>query len=163
MKNRTRTIARPLAVVALGLVAPLLVTVPSEATTTDSGCTVSPSRPVYSGKDNKNNIPLIDYKIEMTCDPGLILHLEQERWEQDLVSREGEGQDDLTGTFAREFSFPNGGTRRIKVRTPLPNTGPANEGAVEEVYQAVRFQVENHPVTSAFTLWDLTQVRSIHR
>jgi hypothetical protein len=161
--NRSRTIAGSLAVAALGLTAPLLVTVPAQASTTDSGCTVTPKRPEFSGKYNKNNIPLVDYKIEMTCNPGRTLHLEQERWEQDLVSREGDAPDDLTGTFARSFSFPDGGTKRIKVRTPLPNTGPANEGAVEELYQAVRFQVTLEDVTSAFTAWELTQVRSIHR
>ncbi len=161
--NRSRIIAGPLALVALGLAAPLLVTVPSGATTTDRGCTVTPKRPEFSGKYNKSNVPLIDYKIEMTCDAGLVLHLEQERREQDLVSREGEAPDDLTGTFARDFSFPNGGTKRLKVRSPLPNTGPANEGAVEEVYQSVRFKVTNEPVTSSFTDWDPTQVRSIPR
>jgi hypothetical protein len=152
-----------LAIAAAALVAPLLIVAPSEASTTDSGCTVTPQRPVYSGVNNQNNIPLVDYKITITCDPGLLIDLEQVRWEQDLVSREGEAPDDRTGTFARQFDFTNGGTKKIKVRAPLPNTGPANEGAVEEVYQAVRFSVTSGPVTSAFTPYELTSVRSIHR
>lgn len=161
--NRSRTIAGSLAVAALGLTAPLLVTVPTQASTTDSGCTVTPKRPEFSGKYNKNNIPLVDYKVEMTCLAGYTLHLEQQRWEEDTQAREGQEADDLTGTFSRDFSFPNGGTRRIKVRAALPNTGPGNEGAVEEVYQSTSFSVTNGAVTSQFTAWEPTATRSIHR
>lgn len=159
----SRTIARPLALTAGALMVPVLMASPGHATTTDSGCTVTPERPVYSGINNAANIPLVDYKITAHCDAGLTLHLEQVREEQDTNAREGDPIDDQTGTFAKDFTFPNGGTKHIRVRVALPNTGPANEGAVEEVYQKVRFSVTNGPVTSPFTAYELTQTRSIHR
>jgi|SRR6476469_4315809 len=161
--NTTRTIARPLALAAGALMVPLLGVSPGHATTTDSGCTVTPERPVYSGVNNAANIPLVDYKITAHCDAGLTLHLDQVRMEQDTKAREGDPVDDQTGTFSKDFTFPNGGTKHIKVRVALPNTGPANEGAVEEVYQKTSFSVTNGPVTSAATAFELTQTRAIHR
>jgi hypothetical protein len=163
--NTTRTIARPLALAAGALMLPLVAGVPAHATTTDSGCSVTPERPVYSGKNNGANIPLVDYKITAHCSAGLTLHLSQIRMEQDLNSREGDPVDDQTGTFDKDFTFPNGGTKHIKVRVALPNTGPANEGATEEVYQKTSFTVTDASgqVTSAPTAWELTAVRSIHR
>ena len=161
--NTSHTLARPLALAAGALMVPLLVASPGHATTTDSGCTVTPERPVYSGINNGGNIPLVDYKITAQCDAGLTLHLDQVRKEQDTNAREGDPVDDQTGTFQKDFTFPNGGTKHITVRVPLPNTGPANEGPKEEVYQEVSFSVTNGPVTSAPTAYELTSTRSIHR
>lgn len=161
--NTSRTIARPLAMAAGALMVPLLVASPGHATTTDSGCTVTPERPVYSGIDNGANIPLVDYEITAQCDAGLTLHLDQVRMEQDTNAREGDPVDDQTGTFSKDFTFPNGGTKHITVRVALPNTGPANEGPKEEVYQKTSFTVTNGPVTSAPTAYELTSTRSIHR
>jgi hypothetical protein len=77
---------------------PIVAGVPAHPTTTDSGRTVTPERPVSSGKNNGSNI------------------------------REGDPVDDQTGTFTKDFTFPYGGTKHIKVRVPLPNTGPAKKG-----------------------------------
>jgi len=159
----SRAVVRPLAAVAAALIVPVLAAAPSGASTTDSGCTVTPKRPVFSGKYNGSNIPLIDYKAEVTCEAGLSIEVWMQRWEQDLVSREGEAPDDLTGVTVKTLEFTDAGTKNIKVRKPLPNTGPAKEGAVEEVYSAVGFYVTSGPVTSDFTGYELTQVRSIHR
>ena len=160
---KSRTVARSLAVVATAMVAPLVVAAPGNASTTDSGCTVSPKRPVFSGLNNGSNIPLIDYKAEVTCEAGLSIELWMQRWEQDLVTREGEAPDDLTGVTIKTLDFTDADTVTVRVRKPLPNTGPANEGAVEEVYSAVGFYVTSGPVTSDFTGYELTQVREIHR
>jgi hypothetical protein len=159
-------LARPaaLAAAAAGLSAPLLLFSPSHAATTEDGCTVTPHRPAYSGVNNAHNIPLVDYKITVACDPDRTIFLDQVRMEQDLVSREGEAPDDTTGTWSKNFDFTNGGTKNIKVRVPLPDTGPANEGAVEEVYQKVRFEVTtNNGVDGGLTDYELTTIRSIHR
>jgi hypothetical protein len=160
--NNTLKIARPLAMAAGVLMLPLAAAVPAHATTTSDGCTVSPERPVYSGKNNGSNIPLIDYKVTATCDLGVTLHLSQVRMEQDTLAREGDAKDDQTGTFNHDFTFPNGGTKHITVRVPLPNTGPASEGPTEEVYQKVSFSVTNGNTNSAPTPFELTQTRSIH-
>jgi hypothetical protein len=144
---------------------PLLAVGPAHASTTDSGCTVTPQRPAYSGTNNAANIPIVNYKVTAQCTAGLSLHLEQVRMEQDTNAREGDPVDDQTGTFSKDFTFPNGGTKHIKVQAPLPNTGPANEGPVEEVYHQVRFKVTDATgtVTSPFTAYELTSTRSIHR
>lgn len=143
---------------------PLVAALPAHATTTSNGCTVTPQRPVYSGKNTAGNRPLVDYKITAQCNAGLTLHLSQIRMEQDLLSREGDPVDDQTGTFDKDFTFPNGGTKHITVRVVLPNTGPASEGPTEEVYQEVSFSTTDATgtVTSAPTPYELTQVRSIH-
>jgi hypothetical protein len=141
---------------------PLVAALPAHATTTSNGCTVTPERPIYSGVNNGSNIPLVDYKITAHCEAGLTLHLSQVRMEQDTLAREGDPVDDQTGTFSHDFTFPNGGTKHIKVRVALVRTGPANEGPVEEDYQKVSFSVTNGAVTSAPTPWELTSTRSIH-
>ena len=161
--NTSRAFVRPAAIAAIAMVAPLLLVSTGEAATTDSGCTVAPKRPRFTGDFTGGNVPIVEYKSTVTCDAGLVIDIEGEILESDLVAVEGDGPDDLTGTFTRQLDFTAGaGTETVKVRRPLPNTGPASEGVREEMYQAVRFQVTSGPVTSSFTDWELTQTRSIH-
>jgi hypothetical protein len=152
-------------VAAAALVAPVLAAAPVDASTSDSGCTVTPERPRYAGFNNASNIPVVKYKVTVSCDAGLAAQVNQERWEQDLVSREGEAPDDLTGESTKVLNFPNGGTKEWVVLRALPNTGPANEGAIEEVYQAVSFRVKviGFPPISSWTPFELTNIRAIHR
>jgi hypothetical protein len=160
--NKPHRYTRPLALAAGALLFPLVAAVPSHASTTDSGCTVTPERPAYSGKNTAGNIPLVDYKVTAHCDAGLTLHLTRVIWEQDLKSREGDPKDDKIDTVGKDFSFPKGGTKHLTLREPLPNTGPASEGPIEEMYLATSFTVSNGPVTSAPTPFELTDIRSIH-
>ncbi|HEY7042309.1 MAG TPA: hypothetical protein VH419_01435 [Nocardioidaceae bacterium] len=160
--NRLRKISRPIAIGA-ALVAPMLATVPSHASTSFQGCTLTPERPAYAGFNNASNIPVINYKFTIDCDQGLSAEVKQVRMEQDLVSREGDAPDDQTGTFSKVYDFPNGGVHHVTVQAPLPNTGPSNEGATEEVYQKVKMRVTSTTVTGPWTPFELTDVRSIHR
>ncbi len=162
MNTSSKLISRA-AITAAALVAPLLIAGSGAASTTDSGCTTTPKRPIFSGEYNGSNIPLVDYKVDVTCEAGLSIEVWMQRNEQDLVSREGDPDDDLTGLTIRTLDFTEAGTKTIRVRKALPNTGPANEGAVEEVYSGVGFFVSSGPVTSDFTGYELTQVRAIHR
>src|SRR5262249_41844719 len=139
--NTTRSIKRPLALAAGALMLPLLAAVPAHASTTWQGCTVTPERPEFSGTYNASNIPILNYKITADCGVGMTLHLDEVRMEQDTNAREGDPVDDQTGSTLKDFVFPNGGVKHITLKSPLPNTGPSNEGATEEVYQKVRFSV----------------------
>lgn len=166
MKN-TRKLTVAGGIAAASLTAPLLMAVSAEASTIEDGCEVNPHRPVYSGRNNANNIPLVDYKVTVTCDPGRSVYIEQERWESDLVAVEGpgEGGDDHTGSSTKTLDFTAaGGTETFKFRRALPDTGPATEGPIEEVYQAVRFEVTTDSgVDGGMTDYELTAARSIHR
>ena len=161
--NTSRAFVRPVAIATIALVAPLLMVSSGEAATTDSGCTVAPKRPKFTGDTTGGNVPIIEYKSTVTCDAGLVLNLEGKILESDQLAIEGDAPDDLTGTFSRTLDFTAGaGTQTVTVRRPLPNTGPASEGPREEMYQSVRFNVTSGPVTSQLTDWELTQARSIH-
>lgn len=161
--STSRPIARPLVFAAVLLTAPLFVAAtPVQASTTDSGCTVTPDRPVYSGVNDSSNRPYVDYRITATCEAGLTVEVKQVRMEQDQLSREGDPGDDTTGRFTKVFDFTNGaGTKSVKVRVLLANTGPANEGAIEEPYQKLKFSVTSGPVRSEFTPFELTDIRRI--
>ena len=127
--NTSRAFVRPVAIATIALVAPLLMVSSGEAATTDSGCTVAPKRPKFTGDTTGGNVPIIEYKSTVTCDAGLVLNLEGKILESDQLAIEGDAPDDLTGTFSRTLDFTAGaGTQTVTVRRPLPNTGSASEG-----------------------------------
>lgn len=161
--NRIKTAGLPIAFAAAAL-APLLVAGPAQASTTFSGCTVTPGTPEFSGLFNAGGVKYIDYKITVTCDAGLVAETDQRRQEQDLQSREGDPVDDFIGSSAHTWDFTAGaGTKSLKVRRTIPSTGPAAEGSTEELYQMLRFRVTSGPVTSTWTGYELTPARSIQR
>lgn len=154
-----RTLAAPLVLVAAAL--PLLVATPVQADTTDSGCTVSPKKPRFDGFDLGGNKQAL-YRITVTCDAGLVAEVHQVRMESDTLAREGETGEDTTGESTRTFDFTGGaGTQTWDLVRRVPNTGPASEGEVEEIYQKVEFNVTSGPVTSDDTPFELTDARSI--
>lgn len=119
---------------------------------------------MFSGLFSLGGVKYIDYKITVTCDAGLVAETDQQRWEQDLLSREGDPVDDFLGSSAHTWDFTAGaGTKSVKVRRTIPTTGPATEGSTEELFQALRFRVTSGPVTSAWTAYELTPPRSVQR
>jgi hypothetical protein len=158
--NRSRIALAPAFVVAA--LAPMLMVAPADAATASNGCIVAPVRPAASGQVNANNIPIVNYDIKVVCAGGRSVQVQQFRLEEDTVAREGEGVDDLTGNTLRTLSFAGGASARTeRVRAALPKT--PGDGAVEEVLHKVRFRVTTAAGTSAWTSFEPSAVRAIHR
>jgi hypothetical protein len=159
--NRIKTAVLPLAFAVTALV-PLGLSGPAQASTTDSGCTVTPVRPVFAGTFTLGGVPYVDYEIIVTCGVGLVAETYQERLESDLQNVEGDPVDDFIGSSSHTFDFTAaGGTQSVNVRRSLPTTGPATEGPAEELYQSLKFRVTSGPVTSNWTTPELTPARAI--
>jgi hypothetical protein len=151
----------PLALAAVAL-ASLGLTGTAQASTTSSGCTVTPGVPIWAGNLPPAGLSYVDYNIEVTCAVGLVVETYQERWESDLLAVEGDPVDDFIGSSSNTFDFTAAaGTQSVNVRRSLPTTGPASEGPAEEMYQKLKFRVTSGPVTSQWTTPELTQARAI--
>ena len=133
--NRSRSPPHGLGVAALSL-APLGITGTAHASTTADGCTVSPYVPTAGPLNGPHGRPMVKYRVDVTCVAGVDIHIDQDFWEQDLVTREGNADDEYIGTAYTVLSFPTAGTQSFTTREELPFTGVV-EGGVEEPYQAV--------------------------
>jgi len=161
--KRTRISALALTAAAVAL-ASLGLASPAQATTTANGCTMTPSRPVFAGTFTPGGVKNVNYVITINCDLGLTVEVESDLWEQDLVAREGDPNDDFLATVTRNRDFTlSAAAQVITITRAIPTTGPANEGTDEELYQSVRFRSTSGPVTSQWTTRELTQVRAITR
>jgi hypothetical protein len=161
-KNTTKSHnrAKLAAVLAAGaLIMPVALAAPAHASTTESGCTVTPRKPVATGDLTSDGRKKIEYKLDITCDAGRSIYVTQERWEDDTFS-----SDDLQGTTHYNVHF-NGTTTVTKSSIQaLPADGFGEGDNYAEVYQYESFHVTsdgNPPVVSADTYWEASSVASI--
>lgn len=157
--NRFTAVLAPAFVVAA--LAPALLSGPAEAATSSRGCTVHPVRPAATNLVNASGNRLVDYGINVVCAGGRSVQIQQFRLEEDVLPRDIDAIDDVTGTDLQTLDFTGGaGVRTARVRAALPNT--PGDGPVEEVYYKVRFRVTTPAGTSAWTAFESSAVRAIH-
>jgi hypothetical protein len=146
---------------AAALIAPAAFAAPAHASRTESGCTVTPRKPVFTQKFTNDGRKKIEYKVDITCDGGRSVDVTQQRWEQDNYSA-----DDLEGTtHYNDVHFNSRTTVTKSVVKALPTDGVGEGDNYAEVFQKVRFKVtsdDNPPVVSGLTAWDSSSVVSIH-
>ena len=154
--NRSKTALKAL-VAAAALAVPVGLTIPAQATTSN-GCTVTPSTPFANGDIDAGGVKQVDYKASVSCTGAYTIYVTQQRWEQDTP-----GGDDLIGTSTLTHTFPaGGGALTWTVTGDLPDWDGALDNYAE-VYQATKFKVRNGAVTSSYTAYQNSAVRSIHQ
>jgi hypothetical protein len=138
------------------LAMPLAVAGSASASTTSSGCTVTPLKPVYDHM-NSSGQKMIKYETKVYCDAGRSIQIQDERLEQDWTSA-----DDYYGTTIYNISFDTAATVYKSVVKVLPDAdgwGDDNEG----MYHAVGFQVtEDNGYVAPWTDWENSPVVQFH-
>jgi hypothetical protein len=156
--NRFITALAPALVVAA--TASTLLAAPAEAANSRGGCIVQPVRPDPTNQV-VNGARVVDYGIDVLCNGGRTVEVQQFRLEEDTLPRDIDAIDDVTGNDLRTLDFSNGpGLRTAHVLAGLPDT--PGDGPVEEVYHKVRFRVTTPAGTTAWTTFDPSAVRAIH-
>ena len=145
--------SRKAALALTGLAAlamPLAVAGAASATTTSTGCTVTPLKPVWDHTDSSGN-KVIRYDTKVSCSAGRSIEILDERRDQDNFSL-----DDFEGSIVYDHRFDSAGTVTESVQKALPDADDWTEGAnTEEMYHAVGFQVtEDNGYVSPWTDWD---------
>lgn len=136
-----RIVTTALAAAAVAL--PLSIAAPmAHASTTSSGCTVSPLRPVFDHINSAGD-KVLNYRVTATCNANRTVTIEQDRMEEDGWPN----PDDLIGESTLSRTFSVYGSYTFNVLRTLPDT----ELGEEEMYQKVRFRVTSNGVTSAWT------------
>jgi hypothetical protein len=144
---------------AAALIAPAALAAPAHASTTASGCTVTPRKPVFTGDFTSDGRKKIEYKVDITCDGGRTVYVTQERWENDNYSA-----DDLQGTTHFNIHFNSATTVTKSAIQALPTDGIGEGSDYAEVYESISFYVAsdgNPPVISADTPWEFSSIVSI--
>ena len=144
MKVSTRRSRRALAAALLATALPLVAVGTAQASTTSSGCTVSPLRPVFD-HFNAAGVKVIRYNMTVSCDAGRTVEIEQHVHEADSVNA-----DDHITTSNRSRYFATTDTVTMWLENSLPDT----EIGDEEMYQHVSFRVTSNGVTSPWTGWE---------
>jgi hypothetical protein len=144
MKLSTRRSRRALAAALLATALPLVAVGPAHASTTESGCTVSPLTPVYT-YINPAGDKVIRYNMTVTCDANRTVEIEQHVHEADTINA-----DDHITTSNRLRFFGSTDTVTMWLENSLPDT----EIGDEEMYQHVSFRVTSNGVTSPWTDWE---------
>ena len=144
MKLSTRRSRRALAAALLATALPLVAVGPAHASTTESGCTVSPLTPVYT-YINPAGDKVIRYNMTVTCDANRTVEIEQHIHEADTINA-----DEHIWTSNRSRYFATTSTVTMWLEKALPDT----EIGQEEMYQHVSFRVESNGVTSPWTDWE---------
>ena len=138
------------------LAMPLAVAGSASASTTASGCTVTPLTPVYDHTDSSGQ-KVIKYETRVTCDAGRSIQIQDERLEQDRTSA-----DDYYGTTIYNIRFDKSATVYKSVLKVLPDADAWGDDN-EEMYHAVGFQVtSDNGVVSAWTSWENSPVVSFY-
>ena len=145
--------SRKAALALTGLAAlamPLVVAGAASASTTSTGCTVTPLKPVYDHTNSGGN-KVIRYDTKVYCDAGRSIEIQDERLEQDNLSA-----DDYYGTTIYNISFDSADTVTKSVLKVLPDADSWAEGEdYEEMYHAVGFQVtEDNGYVAPWTNWE---------
>lgn len=144
MKHTTRRSRRALAAALLATALPLVAVGTAQASTTSSGCTVSPLRPVFD-HFNASGVKVIRYNMTVSCDAGRTIEIEQHVHEADSINA-----DDHITTSNRSRYFATTDTVTMWLENSLPDT----EIGDEEMYQHVSFRVTSNGVTSPWTAWE---------
>ena len=153
--------SRKAALALTGLAAlamPLAVAGAASATTTSTGCTVTPLKPVFD-HTNSSGDKVIRYDTKVTCDAGRSIEILDERRDQDNFSL-----DDFEGSIIYNHRFDSAATVTESVQAVLPDADSLAEGEdKEEMYHSVGFQVtpDNGPAAS-WTNWDDSPVVQFH-
>ena len=135
---------------------PLAVAGSASASTTASGCTVTPLTPVYDHM-NSSGQKVIKYETRVTCDAGRSVQIQDETLEQDWTSA-----DDYYGTTIYNIRFDKSATVYKSVLKVLPDADAWGDDN-EEMYHAVGFQVtSDNGVVSAWTSWENSPVVTFH-
>ena len=138
------------------LAMPLAVAGSASASTTASGCTVTPLKPVYDHM-NSSGQKVIKYETKVYCDAGRSIEIQDARNDQDYWSA-----DDYYGTTIYNIRFDNAATVYKSVLKVLPDADAWGDDN-EEMYHAVGFQVtSDNGVVSAWTSWENSPVVSFH-
>jgi hypothetical protein len=145
--------SRKAALALTGLAAlamPLAVAGAASASTTSTGCTVTPLKPVFDHLNSAGN-KVIKYETKVYCDAGRSIEIQDERLEQDYLSA-----DDYYGTTIYNISFDSADTVYKSVLKVLPDADSLAEGEdYEEMYHAVGFQVtEDNGYVAPWTNWE---------
>jgi len=144
MKVSTRRSRRALAAALLATALPLVAVGTAQASTTSSGCTVSPLRPVFD-HFNAAGVKVIRYNMTVSCDAGRTVEIEQHVHEADSVNAD---HHITTSNRSRYFATTD------SVTMWLENSLPDTEIGDEEMYQHVSFRVTSNGVTSPWTGWE---------
>ncbi len=153
--------SRKAALALTGLAAlamPLAVAGAASATTTSTGCTVTPLKPVFDHL-NSSGDKVIRYDTKVYCDAGRSIEILEERRDQDNFSL-----DDFEGSIIYNLRFDSAATVTKSVQAVLPDADSLAEGAdKEEMYHSVGFQVapDNGPA-APWTNWDDSPVVQFH-
>lgn len=155
MSRRKHALAILAALASFAL--PLGIAGPAHATTTTSGCTVTPRTPEFHNDWTASGEKRIQYKVDVTCTAGRSITITQERWEEDWTSA-----DDFIGstTLTNDFTAA-GGTVTRTVTATLPDADGWGDDN-EEMYQRVQFTVSSNGVTSPVTSWDYSPTQTFH-
>ena len=140
------------------LAMPLAVAGSASATTTSTGCTVTPLKPVFDHL-NSSGDKVIRYDTKVYCDAGRSIEILDERRDQDNFSL-----DDFEGSIIYNHRFDSAATVTESVQAVLPDADSLAEGEdKEEMYHSVGFQVtpDNGPAAS-WTNWDDSPVVQFH-
>jgi hypothetical protein len=153
--------SRKAALALTGLAAlamPLAVAGAASATTTSTGCTVTPLKPVFDHLNSSGN-KVIRYDTKVYCDAGRSIEILDERRDQDNYSL-----DDFEGSIIYNLRFDSAATVTKSVQAVLPDADSFAEGAdKEEMYHSVGFQVTPDNGSAApWTNWDDSPVVQFH-
>jgi len=145
---------------AAGALIPLVVAgvaataIPAEASTSRSGCTVTPLKPIYAGYHNSLGDKMIRYRVSVTCDANRTAVINWQGVEEDWSSLFNKDPDDGDWSKTERVSFGSGlrSTKTLNYDNALPDT----EGGKEEMYHKARFRVTSNGVQSEPTAWERT-------
>lgn len=164
MQNASTRPRRALAAAAVGaatLAASVSLTTPAQAASVGyfNGCTVtSADKPVFSGH-NDVGVKRFNYQVSVTCYGDRSIRFEQRVYEQDP------GTDQRRASRTTGWQHYTGSSAATSKKTWNYRVNLANtdgDGS-EEIYHQVRIQVRsngNHPVTSEWSPWAVSQVVS---
>ena len=151
--------SRKAALALTGLAAlamPLAVAGAASATTTSTGCTVTPLKPVFDHL-NSSGDKVIRYDTKVYCDAGRSIEILDERRDHDNLST-----DDFEGSNTYNLRFDSTETVTKYVLAVLPDADGWGDDN-EEMYHSVGFQVtEDNGYVSQWTNWEDSAIVTFH-
>ncbi len=149
LRNAIR--ARRAAAIALATATiPLAGLASANASTTSSGCTVTPLQPYYHHTNAAGN-KVIRYDVTVTCNAGRLISLQRHVHERDNWPN----PDDHISTSWHNRYFSSPATVTLSQLLALPDT----EIGKEKMYQQVKFRVTSSGVVSPWTAWEKSAKR----
>ncbi|WP_426566067.1 hypothetical protein ACPPVT_05750 [Angustibacter sp. McL0619] len=165
--NKTRAAVALAAVAAI----PLAFAAPAQASTTRSGCTVTPKAPYFAGTYTAANVPQVYYPVDISCVGGaptaVTVELNLQTWEQDLTGRAGDvdangvnnaDEDRIGSGSASRYFTTAGGSTTVNFLGTLPHTDTDSN---EEIYDKTQFRVISGAVKGAWTNFEFSPVTKI--